>query len=373
MARKKKENEIVDTDDLQEFFKKNLDGQDLEDVETYISTGSTLLDYAIANKPNGGVPVGRIVEFSGAESSGKSLIAYHILANTQKQGGIAVYIDTERSGNKEFMERMGIDWKKLIYVRDLGTIEEVFEYIEKVATVARQKLPDKSKPVVIVWDSVAGTPPKILMEAGYDSNQPGVAARAMSSGLNKIKVALDSGWITLVCINQLRLKLAMGASPYADPETTPHGKALPFYASVRVKLSPSNKIKESSTSERVIGVSCRAKVFKNKVGPNWRTVKFPLMYDYGVNDAQAICDYLADIKATTTVGAWKTLKIGEKEYKFQSATWRDTYKLPEVKEYVDNLLRENMIIKFKGMPDDFSVDTDSLMEMEQLKQDLDND
>jgi recombination protein RecA len=369
MARKKKEiNDSSDQyDDLESFFKAQLSGQDLEDVEGYISTGSTLLDYAIANKENGGVPVSRILEIAGNEATGKSLLAYHILSNTQKQGGIAIYIDTERSGNKDFMRRMGINWEKLIYVRDLETIEDVFEYIEKVAMVTRQKIPDKKKPVVVVWDSVAGTPPKTALEADYDNSQPGIAARAMSAGLNKLKIALDDGWVTLVCINQLRLKLMSG--PFSDPETTPHGKALPFYASVRVKLSGTKKLYENADKERTIGVLCRAKVIKNKVGPNWRSVNFPLMYDYGINDTQSILDYLKDIKVITTKGAWSTLKIGEEEHKFNSATWRKTYAKPEVKEYINKVIKENMIITFEGMPDDFEIDPESLMEVEQIKMD----
>src|SRR5574343_640932 len=131
MARKKSEEAVGSTsnDELNNHFKKELNSGDIKDVEEFISTGLTLLDYAIANKREGGVPMGRITEICGNEATGKSLIAYHILANTQKKGGIAVYVDTERAANKDFMTRMGIDWQKLIYTRKASCIEDVFSFI----------------------------------------------------------------------------------------------------------------------------------------------------------------------------------------------------------------------------------------------------
>jgi recombination protein RecA len=367
VARKKKEtidNEPVD--DLNKFFKDSLGSQELDDVEKFISTGSTLLDYSISNKKDGGIPIGRVTEICGNEATGKSLLAYHILSNTQKKDGVAIYIDTERSGNKEFMTRMGIDWEKLIYVKDLQCIEDVFDYIEKVAKITRLKIPDKDKPVTIVWDSVASTPPKDFLEADYDKAGIGIAARAMSRGLSKLNEALDSGFITLVCINQLRVKIG---TLFGDPETTPHGKALPFYSSVRIKLSGTKKVLDKTKDNRVVGVVCTAKVFKNKVGPNWRSAVFPLMYDYGVNNVQSILEYLCDIEIVSGT-AWKKIEVDGEEHKFQNATWRETYNKPKVRNFINKILEENLVIKFLGMPDDIKIDSDSFMEIEQLKQDM---
>jgi recombination protein RecA len=157
---------------------------------------------------------------------------------------------------------------------------------------------------------------------------------------------------------------------FGDPETTPHGKALPYYSSVRIKLSGTKKMYEKAGSDRVIGTMCNAKVFKNKVAPNWRSVSFPLMYDYGINDAQSILDYLSDLKIVKTGGAWKTLTVGENDYKFQSPNWREIYNKPDVQKYIKEVLDENMIIKFEGMPDSFNIDAESFMEIDQLKTDV---
>jgi recombination protein RecA len=206
------------------------------------------------------------------------LIAYHVLANCQKAGGLAIYIDTERSANKEFMERMGINYSKLYQPKPIpSSIEDVFMFIEKTIAIARTKGFDKSKPVVVVWDSVAATHGAGENEVEQnESAGMGLEARAMSRGFRKVIAALDEGYITLICINQLREKI--GSFGWGDNETTPHGKALPFYSSVRIKLKSVGQIKNSKTEETV-GVNTVARVFKNKVGPNHRDVEFPLYYD----------------------------------------------------------------------------------------------
>ena len=200
-----KKTKAEDHDEVFEYFKKELDADEIDKVESFISTGSTLLDYAIANKPNGGVPVGRITEIAGGEASGKSLLAYHIMANTQKRGGIAVYIDTERAVNNEFLRRMGVDTTPGRFIKPKktpGSIEEVFEYIEKVVMHTRLKFPEKNRLVTITWDSVAATPGKEELEVAYvDTPRMGTEARAMSRSLRKTMEAMDAGYVTLVCIN----------------------------------------------------------------------------------------------------------------------------------------------------------------------------
>jgi len=322
VARKSKDVENTTNDDnILEYFRKELGSVEKEKVENFISTGSTLLDYAIANRKDGGVPVGRITEIIGNEGSGKSLLAYHIMANTQKRGGIAVYIDTEHAYNEEFMKRMGVDTNKnfIMPERVPGSIEEVFDYIEKVILVTRQKFPNKEKLVTVVWDSVAATPGKDDIELSHTENaRMATEARALSRSLRKATEALVSGYITLVCVNQIREKVGV---VFGNPETTPGGKALPFYASTRIKLSSHKQIKDTETA-RTLGIATQAKVFKNKVGPNHRTVDFPLYFDWGVNDEISWLDFMNEMEMIKTGGPYKTLILGDKEYKFQgTAGW----------------------------------------------------
>jgi recombination protein RecA len=358
-----------------------------------------LLDYAIANKKGGGVPQGRIIEISGNEGSGKSLIAYHILANCQKEGGLAIYIDTERSANKEFMERMGINWSKLYQPKPIpSSIEDVFQFIEKTISIARAKNFDKTKPIVVVWDSVAAT--HGAGENEVDQNESpgmGLEARAMSRGFRKIISALDEGYVTFVCINQLREKI--GSFGWGDNETTPHGKALPFYSSVRIKLKSKGQIKNTKTEETV-GVETLARVFKNKVGPNHRDVEFPLYYDWGVNDEISLMEFLLDeevivnkdpddkdkkeekkskpknkaekeLEKKEKKSAFKYLKIDEQTpaYKWKSTNeWIEILKEQKVKDFVLDKVNSLMVRVFDSRPED--INTEDLMEMEQLKQDL---
>jgi recombination protein RecA len=373
MARKKKDESNEDDsgnvglEHLNNYFKKELNSKEISDVESFISTGSTLLDYAISNRKNGGIPTRRVTELCGNEATGKSLIAYHILANTQKVGGVAIYIDTERAANKEFLTRMGVDWDKLIYTRQ-SCIEDVFDYIEKVITVTRLKVPDKKVPVVIVWDSVAATPAKSALEITYSEQRMAEEARVMSKCLRKSAEALDEGGVTLVCVNQLRQKIGV---MFGDPDITPHGKALPFYASVRVKMSGTKKIVDKDT-ERTVGVCATAKVFKNKVGPNHREVSFPLMYDFGVNDEQSMLDYLVDVGVVSTGGAWKMISVDGQEKKFQTADWKDLLANKDFRDKVIGLIDDRMIIKFKRDFDTIQVDHESALEIDQLKSDLES-
>lgn len=343
--------------------------------------------------------MGRIIEICGNEGSGKSLIAYHVLANCQKMGGLAIYIDIERAANKQFMERMGIDYKKLYQPSPIpSTIEDVFTFVEKVIGIARTKASDKTKPVVVVWDSVAATPGAGDNEVAYDESPGmGLEARAMSKCFRKALPALEQGYVTFICINQLREKI--NSFGYGDKETTPHGKALPFYASVRVKLKSIGQIKNTKTEE-TIGVDTVARVFKNKVGPNHRDVEFPLYYDWGVNDEISMMDYLLEKevilnkdpddkekkeekKPKAKNKAEKDLEKKEKKSSFKylkidavtpalkwksTAEWVELLKDQKVRGFVVDKINELMVRSFDARPED--IDTEDLLEMEQLKQDL---
>lgn len=290
------------------------------------------------------------------------------MANCQKQGGLAIYIDTERAANKEFMERMGIDYKKLWQPKEIpNSIEAVFNLIEKITNTARTRLKDKKKPVVIVWDSVAATCGLQEEETAYDAHA-GMAseARAMSRGLKKILPTLNLGFVTLICINQLREKIGVS---FGDSETTPHGKALPFYASVRIKMKSKKQIKDTKT-QRTIGVDTDAKVFKNKVGPNWRVANFPLFYDWGVSDEISLLDFCSEIGVVTGT-TWKSFVFKGEEHKFQgTAKWVELLKNPEILNFVKTKIEDAMIIKHDRKPESVEIDPESLMEVESLKSSL---
>jgi len=371
MAIKKQsqQNSTMSVEELLAIFNEQLGAAPESKAETFISTNSTLLDYAIANKKDGGIPAGRIIEICGNEASGKSLLAYHIISNVQKAGGFAAYLDIERALNKEFVERMGVDWKKLYRPKKIpSTIEEAFELIESIIKTAHTYVPDKSRPVVVVVDSIAALVGKEEVETGFTEHTGmGLEARAMSRSLRKIMPSLDSGHITLVCINQLREKI--GGMAFAEKDTTPHGKALPFYASVRIKLKSVGQIKDAKTNE-VLGIKTEAIVFKNKVGPARRSAAFPLYYNFGINNEISLMEYLVDIeeiKGTT----WKTWSVLGKDYKWQgTAEFVQLVKDKDIKKYVLDLIEKKMVRTFDRRPEDISIDLESELEVAQLKDDL---
>lgn len=247
-------------------------------VRDWISTGSTLLDYVISNRRNGGVPCGKITELQGEESSGKSLLCAHIIANTQKKGGIAVYLDTENASNPDFMRRIGVDLEKLIYVQP-GTIEKAFEIIEQIILTLRAKSP--TTPVTILWDSVGNTPPQAEIEGTYDANaRMGLGAKSMAIGLRKITEMVGREQITMVFTQPLTYR--MDAGLYGDPLGTKYGKALPYHSSVRLRVSSSTKLKDKSNT--IYGLVTNGRIIKSRLGTSHRTCKFEIHFDFGIDD-----------------------------------------------------------------------------------------
>lgn len=247
-------------------------------VRDWISTGSTLLDYVISNRRNGGVPCGKITELQGEESSGKSLLCAHIIANTQKKGGIAVYLDTENASNPDFMRRIGVDLEKLIYVQP-GTIEKAFEIIENIILTLRAKSP--TTPVTILWDSVGNTPPQAEIEGTFDANaRMGLGAKAMAIGLRKTTEMIGREQITMVFTQPLTFR--MDAGLYGDPLGTKYGKALPYHSSVRLRVSSSTKLKDKSNT--IYGLVTNGRIIKSRLGTSHRTCKFEIHFDFGIDD-----------------------------------------------------------------------------------------
>ena len=319
-----------------------LDGSDTTptDIKDFVSTGSTLLNLAISNKPNGGIAVGRITEINGLESSGKSLIGAHILAETQRKGGVAVYMDTETSVSREFLEAIGIDVSNMLYIH-LETIEDIFEAIEKIVVKIRES--DKDRLVTILVDSLAAATTKVELEADFEKDGWATSkAIIISKAMRKITQMIGRQKIALVFTNQLRQKLGV---MFGDPWTTSGGKALPFHASTRIRLKNVGQIKDKKTN--TIGMKMRAQVIKNRLGPPMRHADFNLYFESGIDDDGSWLQVLKDHKLLKQGGAWYTMtnQNGE-ELKFQSKDWSEQLQDPEFKEYCYNLICGKVILKY---------------------------
>ena len=320
-----------------------LDGSDVTptDIKDFVSTGSTLLNLAISNKPNGGIAVGRITEINGLESSGKSLIGAHILAETQRKGGVAVYIDTETSVSREFLEAIGIDVGNMLYVH-LETVEDIFEAIEKIVVKIRES--ERDRLVTILVDSLAGASTHSELEGDFDKEGWATGkAIIISKAMRKITQMIGRQKIALVFTNQLRQKLGV---MFGDPWTTSGGKALPFHASTRIRLKNLGQIKDKKTN--TIGMKMRAQVIKNRLGPPMRHADFNLYFESGIDDDGSWLQVLKDHKLLKQGGAWYTMKNhnGE-ELKFQSKDWSAQLRDTEFKEHCYKLICDKVILKYE--------------------------
>lgn len=335
-----------------------LDGKEQTptDFTDFISTGATMLDIAISNRPNGGIAVGRITELQGLEGSGKSLVSAHILANTIKRGGVGVLIDTETAVNRDFFRAIGIDTNKLLYVQQ-DALEDVFDGITGIIESVRKS--DKNKLVTIVVDSIAAASTKKEIEA--DFNKDGYAtdkAIIISKAMRKITNMLGRERIALVFTNQLRQKL--NAMPFGDQYTTSGGKALGFHASTRIRLAQIGKIKNNSGD--VVGVKVKANITKNRLGPPHREAEFEIFFDRGIDDYSAWLKVLKDNKLVKQAGAWYTFvdKNTGEEIKFQSKDFPEF--LDADKERKENLYSQICDAVVMRYQTEFDPENVSIME-----------
>ncbi|KYG84763.1 DNA recombination/repair protein RecA [Roseivirga seohaensis] len=252
-----------------------------------ISTGSLGLDIALGI---GGIPRGRVVEVYGPESSGKTTLSMHCIAEAQKKGGLAAFIDAEHAFDKAYAEKLGIDTENLLISQpDNG--EQALEIAEHLI---RSGAID-----IIVIDSVAALVPKAELEGEMGDSKMGLQARLMSQALRKLTGAINKTGCCCIFINQLREKIGV---MFGNPETTTGGNALKFYASVRLDIRRIGQIKESA--DNILGNRTRVKVVKNKVAPPFKVVEFDIMYGQGISKAGEIIDIGVEMEIVKKAGSW---------------------------------------------------------------------
>lgn len=260
-------------------------------VET-VSTGAISLDLALG----GGIPRGRIVEVYGPESSGKTTLTLHAIAEVQRNGGTAAFIDAEHALDPSYAKRIGVDIENLL----LSQPDNGEQALEITETLVRSNAVD-----LIVVDSVAALVPRAEIEGDMGDSLPGLQARLMSQALRKLTGVINRSKVTVVFINQIRMKIGV---MFGNPETTTGGNALKFYASVRMDIRRIGQIKQG---ESVIGNRTRVKVVKNKIAPPFREAEFDIMYNEGISRSGDILDLAAMRGIVEKSGAWYAYNDGK--------------------------------------------------------------
>jgi recombination protein RecA len=264
------------------------------DIETFPS-GSLSLDLALG----GGIPRGRIVEIYGPESSGKTTLALHALAEVQKRGGLAAFVDAEHALDPDYASRLGVNLDDLL-ISQPDTGEQALEITE---TLVRSSAVD-----LVIVDSVAALVPRAEIEGEMGDSHMGLQARLMSQALRKLTGVISRSNTTVIFINQLRMKIGV---MFGNPETTAGGQALKYYASVRLDIRRSEQIKDG---DQVIGNHVKVKVVKNKVAAPFKVAEFDIMYNEGISTAGDILDLAVKFNLVEKAGAWyayKEQKIGQ--------------------------------------------------------------
>jgi len=267
-------------------------GEQVEDIQV-VSTGSLGLDIALGV---GGLPRGRVIEIYGPESSGKTTLTLQVVAEMQKIGGVAAFIDAEHALDAQYAQKLGVNLQELL-ISQPDTGEQALEIVDSLVRSGAVDL--------VVVDSVAALTPKAEIEGEMGDQLPGLQARLMSQALRKLTATIKKSNCTVIFINQIRMKIGV---MFGSPETTTGGNALKFYASVRLDIRRIGSIKKG---EDIIGNETRVKVVKNKVSPPFKEAEFDILYGEGTSREGEIIDLGVQAKIVDKAGAWYSYK-GEK-------------------------------------------------------------
>ncbi len=291
------------------------------DVEL-LSSGALSLDLALG----GGYPKGRIIEIYGPESSGKTTLTLHAIAEIQRNGGTAAFIDAEHALDPAYAKRLGVDTENLL-VSQPDNGEQALEIVE---TLVRSNAVD-----LIVLDSVAALVPQAEIDGEMGDSHMGLQARLMSQALRKLTGIISKSRATVIFINQIRMKIGV---MFGNPETTTGGNALKFYASVRMDIRRTGQIKEG---ENILGNRTKVKIVKNKIAPPFRVAEFDIMYNEGISRTGDVLDLAVQYGVVGKSGAWfdySDAKIGQG----REATKRYLRENPEVLNEIDQKVREKV-------------------------------
>ena len=312
-----------------------------------IPTGALSLDIALGI---GGVPRGRIIEVFGPESSGKTTVSLHMIAEAQKLGGVAAFIDAEHALDPVYAKRLGVDVDNLI-VSQPDTGEQALEITEQLV---RSGAID-----IIVVDSVAALVPKAEIDGEMGDSHVGLQARLMSQALRKLTGVLAKSKTVAVFINQLREKVGI---MFGNPETTPGGRALKFYSSVRLDVRKQEAIKVNG---EVMGTRTKVKVVKNKVAPPFREAEFDIVYGEGISSEGCILDLAVNLDIVNKAGAWFSYN-GDKIGQGREAAKLYLKNNSEIMAEIEKKVRDNFNLAFeKSLGEMEDQDDDSLEDMEE--------
>ena len=295
-------------------------GENLGVMVESIPTGSLSLDLALGI---GGLPRGRIVEIYGPESSGKTTLSLHVISETQKNGGNVAFIDAEHALDPEYAKALGIDLSRL-YVSQPDNGEQALDITHRLVESAAFDL--------VVIDSVAALTPKAEIDGEMGASYVGLQARLMSQALRKLASVANKTKTCIVFINQLREKVGV---VYGNPEVTPGGKALKFYASVRIDIRRKQQITENS---EVVGNHTVAKIVKNKLAPPFRVAEFDIRYGQGINKMSSLIDIAAELDVIQKAGSWYSYN-GEKLGQGTEATRKVLEGKPELAAEIEQKVR----------------------------------
>ncbi len=304
------------------------EGEVIEDIEV-VSTGSLGLDIALGV---GGLPRGRVVEIYGPESSGKTTLTLQVVAEMQKLGGVAAFIDAEHALDIQYAQKLGVNLQELL-ISQPDTGEQALEIVDSLVRSGAVDL--------VIVDSVAALTPKAELEGEMGDSLPGLQARLMSQALRKLTATIKKSNCMVIFINQIRMKIGV---MFGSPETTTGGNALKFYSSVRLDIRRVGSIKKG---EEIIGNETRVKVVKNKVSPPFKEAEFDILYGEGISREGEIIDLGVAAKIIEKSGSWYAYN-GEKIGQGKDNSREFLRENPELAREIENKVREAMGVPLLG-------------------------